>query len=219
MSEEYAENEDLQFGLIIDGSAFYYALSSAFRGERFDYPGLLTLLRDEVADMHGLPSESVEFTPQLYFTSTDPNNEGQMKFNGFLESLGLTVVTDTPWDADEVNRLLTDGPLRQIRFSSCLSYTLGVLVGAKQMDHVIIVTDTFAMRRPVMDALERGVRVTIAFFGQYIDARWQQLLGNFDDLHFLDLSSYYSRLFASNTQQSTPPAPGGRHGIAGLSVH
>ncbi|MFP4501451.1 MAG: hypothetical protein ACLFTT_10670 [Candidatus Hydrogenedentota bacterium] len=202
-----------RLAFLMDGSAFFFALMTGFKGNRFEYTEFLDMVAEDAAEFVDADVDALPYELAYYFTSTDPNNEGQNKFNQFLESIGLDVITETPWAADVCNRQLVEEEVfRHIRFDASIAYTLGFLGGSESADHAVIVTDSFALRRPVLDAVEKGLGVTLAFFGQYLDPRWTQVINKYENMRFLDLSDHADRLFTGRKSEPVQE----RHGFPGL---
>src|SRR5207249_4949151 len=85
------------------------------------------------------------------------------------------------------------------RFDALVGFSLGRLSVATQQLEAFVVTDSFPVALPVREAVERGVSVTVAFFGSFIDTRWHRLFreaeANNKPLRFFDLDLLTRDLF------------------------
>ena len=184
------------------------------RFSRRPYFSFEEILRDELERVAGV-SSSEGFSPAIFFTSTDPGNEGQVKFNEFIEGrIGWRVVELPPSQSDVCNPAMSDERFRLIRFDALISYTLGGLLASnKHIKHVMVVSDSWPLHAPVNDCIDRGVPVTMAFFGQVVDPRWHNLFrSEREHLNFLDLDDCQDTLF----QRSGPPRQTPKSKISGL---
>lgn len=179
--------------LLVDGSALYFGQRAVSPDRNMDYGLLLDALKHQ--KKHPGP-----FRPAFYFTASDQQNEKQAKFHEHIEDLGLKIVEVPPHDAVVNNPLLSEpGAGRITRFDALLGFSLGRLSAATQGLEAFVVTDSFPVALPVREAVERGVSVTVAFFGSFIDTRWHRLFreaeANGKPLRFFDLDLLAQRLF------------------------
>ena len=160
----------IRAAVLMDGTALY------FRGregrseptDRLDYEALQRELLTRVG--------ASSFDPALFFTTYDPQNEGQGKFLTFLQNRLHWQVEKRPvWDADPLPK---DAPWERserrnefIRFDAPISFALGRLLGRRNF--VVVVTDSFALEQPMLAAADYGdTEIVLAFFGHQVDPRW-----------------------------------------------
>lgn len=194
MSREFSLSD---WSLLVDGTALFFGQRAASPEKTMDYRAFATLLREHV-DLTTQPR------PAYFFTATDEANEKQLKFNELVRSLNWTVVQTTPQMATVANPLLADGENRQsrlTRFDASIAYALGRLSSAN-VRRAVLVTDSYALANPVRDCVQRGMHVTVAFFGSLVDSRWFQTFRESDvtaprsrKLDFLDLDTSSHLLF------------------------
>lgn len=163
--------------VVIDGTALYFR-SREGRSERLDYEAFDRELRQGAARELGKPV--AQFRPAMFLTTFDPQNDGQVKFLGFLRSrLAWEIETKPLWEADPLPK---DAPWDRserrsefIRFDASIAFAVGRLV--ERRDLVIVCSDSFGLAAPLMAAAEYGdTRVVLAFFGHQLDPRWHGLL-------------------------------------------
>jgi len=176
--------------LLIDGTALFLALK--YLGEAsLNYIALLELIREECEACDWPPK------PAYFFTSADPLNTGQSKFHSFLEDrAGIQVVECAPKDSNTINQLLQPGDATNwTRFDALISYSIGALVGSRGAGQIVVVSDSWPLSSPIMDAAEKeGVSVKLAFFGRAVDARYHRLVRD-NSVEFLDLDDHTDKLF------------------------
>jgi len=194
--------------LLTDGSALFY--TSRFVGDNRP----LNYRRMEERIKLGVALDSFEFS--RFYTAFDPANEGQGKFLGFIERdmgweletlpVGEAVVTPTTFTTYQSNE-----PRPFIRFDASISFALGRLAGV--YSRVVVISDSYAIARPIMQTAARGTLVTLVFFRQCLDPRWNKLLREIsptnkrlprssDKVEFLDLDQYVDELFGLGTRPS-----------------
>jgi hypothetical protein len=195
--------------LLTDGTALFFAARYVSPDKGIDYQALWNLL----AANRQIPSP---FAPAVFFTASDPANEKQVRFHEMIGSIGWKLAETPPHEATINNPLLGDAKeSRLVRFDALIAYTLAHLQATTpdQME-VIIITDSYPVAAPVRDAVARGARITIAFFGSLIDTRWHRLFREEDGrdprLRFLDLELHANTLFSrprattSNRREALP---------------
>jgi hypothetical protein len=155
------------WSLLVDGTALFFGQRAVSPDKTMDYRALVTLLRDHTG-------QSSQPRPAYFFTATDETNDKQLKFNEMVRTLGWTVAQTTPQMAMVANPLLADADNRLIRFDASMAYALGRLSSAG-VKHVVVVSDSYALANPVRDCVQRGMRVTVGFFGSVLDSRWHRI--------------------------------------------
>jgi hypothetical protein len=181
---------------LIDGTALYFR-SREGRSERLDYEALARALQ---------PNAASTLDPAVFFTTYDPQHEGQAKFLTFLQTrLRWKVETRPIWDADPLPR---DAPWERserrnefIRFDSSIAFALGRLL--ERRDRIIVVSDSFALEQPMLAAAEYNqAEIVLAFFGRQLDQRWLPIVKTGDSkISFWDLDESTEALFG---RQSVP---------------
>src|SRR5256714_6023659 len=179
--------------LLVDGSALYFGQRAVSPDRNMDYGVLLDALKHR-------KKRPGDWHPALYFTASDQQNEKQAKFHEHLQDLRLKIVEVPPHDAVVNNPLLSEASTgRLTRFDALLCFSLGRLSAATQDLETFIVTDSFPVALPVREAVERGVSITVAFFGSFIDTRWHRLFREAEakhrPLYFFDLDPLAQSLF------------------------
>jgi hypothetical protein len=188
--------------LLVDGTALYFR-SKEGRSDRLDYEALNRILAAKAGST---------FDPALFFTTFDPQNEGQAKFLAFLRTrLQWQEEVRAVWDADPLPK---DAPWERserrnefIRFDASIAFALGRLV--ERRDKIVVVTDSFGLEQPILAASEyKGTEIVLAFFGRQMDPRWLPVVGG-DDVRitFWDLDNSSQALFGrepvSSNRRST----------------
>jgi hypothetical protein len=163
---------------LFDGTALYFRSREIYpERERLDYEALSRELLRRPLQGKG-PASS--FDPALFFTTFDPQNEGQAKFITFLHSrLHWRVEPRPVWDADPLPK---DAPWERgagrnefVRFDAPIAFALGRLVD--RCDRIVVVTDSFALEQPMSAAAQYGkAEIVLAFFGSQLDPRWMQVI-------------------------------------------
>lgn len=185
--------------LLADLTALFLASRTLEREKNLDYLRLDQCLKNEAR------VKSFDFA--LVFTSFDPNNEGQRKFLDFVgDRLGWTV--DRVHTNDAILRPPTSTSLDVaearpfVRFDARIAFCLGRLAG--QFEHVIVVSDSYALAAPILETVERGTKVTLAFFGQLLDTRYGKLIHKVaPSIAWLDLDKHLAELFGGDRYPST----------------
>lgn len=163
------------------------------------------------------------FERMFAFVSINPEHEGQQKFCAFLRGQGFTVDETDYRDAFVV----PDRKSPYQRLSSRITYVAGLLAApfdkkgkARELPHLIVVTDAFDVYYPLLDYVEnRNGRVTIAFFRRGMEERWQRA-GLFDDdspIKFFDLSDDARMILGVDLGSSLGRKEGGR-GLADFKL-
>lgn len=154
--------------LLVDGSAMYLAGRQVDQTRTLDYRALQSALLSRV--------QARALEPAIFWTSFDPANEGQAKFLEFIEREMRWTVDAVPVQ-EAVAHLKGPGGADSppIRFGERIAYALGRLSVATS-GGIIIISDQYSICAPMLDAVSRGVRVWLAFFGSQLDARYHRLL-------------------------------------------
>ena len=195
--------------LLVDGTAQYLAAKIASPKGRFKYDAMLDILR--------AARKVSRFDLAIHFTSFHPSNDGQ---TSFLKYIGEWVMVDAVPVSEAV--LATMTPMGSIgdsadasthpayiRFDARIAFCLGRLAG--QYDFVIV-SDSYALSAPALEAKNRGSEVLLAFFGQSLDPRWQRQFRD-GQLTFLDFDEgqYQTHLFGLDSR-----APQSKSGLSKL---
>ena len=191
--------------LLGDGTALFLASRTLERDKNLDYVALDQRLK--------MVARVKSFDLALFFTSFDPNNDGQRKFLGFVnDRLGWTV------DAVHTNEALLrpvatgdsdTGEFRPfVRFDARIAFCLGRLAG--QYDHVIVISDSYGLSAPILETVERQTKVTLAFFGQLLDPRWGKIIHKVSPpVAWLDFDKDLLELFGGDRAQAADLAISG----------
>lgn len=139
-----------------------------------------------------------EFAPLAGWTAFDPANDAQKRLHERLGDDGWHIVTMSPPQAQLVRGFADadeEGGKRKplvpheenIRFDTQIAFALGRLAG--EVDRVVVVSDSFALADPVLQTVDRGTKVDLAFFSDELDARWMSVIKVTDGLEFCDLTT------------------------------
>jgi len=200
--------------LLSDGSALYYTSRLVGDNRPLNYRRLDERIKQDI----GL--ESIDFA--RFYTAFDPANEGQGKFLSFIEHemrweleavpVGEAIVTPATFTTYQSNE-----PRAYIRFDASISFGLGRL--ASVYSKVVVISDSYALARPILQTIARGTSVTLVFFRQCLDPRWNKLLREIasankrmprvsDKVDFLDLDKSVDELFGLGTRPVDTPVAG-----------
>jgi hypothetical protein len=188
---------------LCDGTAVYHFIRQTGDGRQLDY----TRLRDLIA-------RNIRPDWTLFFTANDPSNDAQVRFLDFVrERLGWDVeavpFTDAIIPPASVTTVEGNQPRPYIRFDAQIAFALGRLAGT--FDRVLIISDSFAISRPVLETARRGTSVTLAYFGSALDPRWHRILReapNQRSISLFDLDPYADELFGGRTARTAPADTG-----------
>lgn len=192
-----------------------------------NYGGLMTALNRRMAPDDDTRSGGVYrdssghgnhpcFDPMFAFVAINPEHEGQQKFCAFLDRQGFTVDETDFRDAF----VLPNREHSYQRLSTRLAYISGMLAAPydkmgkpRELPHLVVVTDAFDMYFPLLDYVQnRNGKVTIAFFRQGMEDRWQRA-GLFDDdspIKFCDLSDDAKAIVGADLASSLGSKEGGK---------
>lgn len=216
----------MSWSLFVDGSAIWSVVKNRPRpNEReknsssISYSALAAILNINMTPEGQQPKNP---SPAFFFTGADHPN----KLHSFLATLGWTVRTTLFDEANVINPVWFRGnaPL-WVRFDSPIAYCIGRLVekwsvsgaASATVGHspdgeektICVVTDSFGLVGPIMDAVGKQVRVVLSFFGTKLDSRWHKTR---DDataaglpLTFLNLDNYLVDLFGAETRMTQLP--------------
>jgi hypothetical protein len=185
---------------LIDGSALFYTSRTVGDSRPLNY----RRFGDHIRSESGV--EQIELT--RFYTAFDPANDAQGKFLGFIEHemgweleaipVNEAIVTPPTFITYQHNE-----PRPFIRFDSAIAFALGRVAGT--FGKVVVVTDSYGLARPIMQTMARGTAVTLAFFRQCLDPRWNKLLREVtpankrtrsqDRVDFVDLDTAVDDLF------------------------
>lgn len=193
MSEEQHEQRELNsWSLLIDGSALFFGQRQISFTKNMNYPRLKGILQGE-SNCKALPK------PAFFFTTVDESNVGQAKFHSMVRGLGWNVRHTSLQEASIENPLLVKQCSGVVRFDSIISYCLGTLRQQKDLDHIMVVSDSWSLQEPILDCVQKGMVVSLAFFGEVLDSRWWRLIRKAErdnqPFYFTDLDLYYQDLF------------------------
>lgn len=194
-----------KYAVLIDGSALYLTARGFYEGRQLDYHALVNLLTSEIT---GLPPAAPGRSDNLWvmWTSASPQNAGQTRFLEFAENdLHWTVRRFNPVDSFMVEPatvlgLSSGASGRFVRFDARIAFAIGRLAE----DHrIVVLTDSFALADPLLQASRLGAQPVLAFFGRGLDPRWQGVLRKAakDTLEFIDLDDSEELLFGSKTKE------------------
>jgi hypothetical protein len=127
-----------------------------------------------------------EFAFTKFFTSFHPSNETQVDFLKLLKQFDWNVDTFSPQDIRKEGVHST-----AYRFDACIAYELGNIVSEREgkdgIDKVVILSDSFDLARPIMDA-SQFLDVSLAYYSDVVDPRyWKIINSSKNELRFLDL--------------------------------
>jgi hypothetical protein len=200
--------------LLTDGSALFYTSRLVGDNRPLNYRRLDERIKQDV----GL--ESIDFS--RFFTAFDPANEGQGKFLGFIEhDMGWEVeavpVSEAVVTPPTFTTYQSNEPRAYIRFDAPIAFALGRLAGV--YSKVVVIADSYALARPILQTIARGTLVTLVFFRQCVDPRWNKLLREIstaskriargtDRVDFLDLDKSVDELFGLGARLADVIGPG-----------
>lgn len=185
--------------LLVDGTALFLSSRTLEREKNLDYLSLDQRLK--------IAARVKSFDLALFFTSFDPNNDGQRKFLGFVnDRLGWTV------DAVHTNEAVLRPPASTsidsvevrpfVRFDARIAFCLGRLAG--QYEHVIVISDSYSLAAPILETVDRQTKVTLAFFGQLLDPRWGKVIHKVSpSVVWIDLDKDLADLFGGDRSHAT----------------
>lgn len=187
--------ESGDWALLVDGTALFFGQRAVSPDKSLDYAQLEKLLTKRIG--YGTPPKTA-----IFFTAADDSNEKQKKFHEMLVAkLGWQLKHVPVHEATVVNPLLSEGGPKYIRFDSMISYSMGRLAaGQRPVSRIAVVSDSWPLFGPATDCALRGVGVTMVFFGETIDIRWNKVfrktLAEGEPLDFLDLEAFHDELFS-----------------------
>lgn len=77
-------------------------------------------------------------------------------------------------------------PEDNVRFDTQIAFALGRLAG--EASKVVVISDSFALAGPILQSIDRGTKVELAFFTEELDRRWLDLK-NINGLTFRNLNA------------------------------
>lgn len=187
--------------VLADLSRMYFFIRSLGGNQSLDYERLLDLLRDAV---------EARLEPRYAWTAWDRGNDGQSSFIGYVQkALGFRVETVEPREA--LFELAADARspeadlLRElVRFDTRIAYAIARLA---ERGTVVVLSDSYGLAAPMLDACRRGWDVKLAWWGEGLDHRWNAHVYNGDDdpeIDFIDLSIYTGELFGRRGRDERP---------------
>ena len=141
--------------------------------------------------------------PRFAWTAYDAANAGQERFVQILtDQFGFQVETVDPKSA-----LTYLGPTEKesyadrTRFDPQISFALGRYAG--RVPEIVVISDSYGLFTPMLEAERRGTRVHLSFFRESVDPRWQRHLDvRSKTISFLDLSEHLGSLYRLRVPQS-----------------
>lgn len=213
VSRSAADPAQLPPAVLIDGSALFLASRSIHEDRSLDYRGLVHVLLDRVPALESPRSDRSGCT-WVMWTSASSQNPGQQKFLSFAErELNWEVRPFAPVDSFMVEPSTILGISadprsagRLVRFDASIAFAAGRLADKRRL---IVVSDSFALA----DALSRVAtiggqtnRPILAFFGSFLDSRWQRMLRREEtSVEFIDLDAHEDRLFGTAPTAAQSP--------------
>jgi hypothetical protein len=177
--------------LLADGSALFFTTRALGGDKPLDYRRLEERLKEE----YRLKS----FDVTLFFTAYNLANESQQKFLAFIRDTMRWTLDAVPWFEAVVppstyTTLEGNEPRPFIRFDARIAFSLGRLAGV--YDQVVLVSDSYPLAWPMVQAIKKGTAVNLAFFAQSLDPRWiRYFRGPSPEIKLFDLDRFSEELF------------------------
>ena len=177
--------------LLFDASRTFLLNGVLPDGQRLD----LLALREIACNLLASRQESTDFVTHL-FTSVDKKNAGQLKY---LDTFSNTFPNPRihecpPWEADAFNPAIWDDSrgqeYRHTSSSAKIAFFLGAFYAKQNASRIMLVTDAFDLKDPIVSCTAAGIPVSLIWFGQFIDPRYRPFLRENTMFDFLDLDQH-----------------------------
>ena len=177
--------------LLFDASRTFLLNSVLPEGRRLDLPALANLVQTLLSEREN-PSD---FITHL-FTSVDKKNTGQLKYlDTFANTFSDTRIHECPpWEADAFNPAIWDDSrgqeYRHTSSSAKIAFFLGAFYAKQSANRIMLITDAFDLKDPILSCISAGIPVSIIWFGQFIDPRYRPFFRETPSLEFVDLDQH-----------------------------
>ena len=177
--------------LLFDAARTFLLNSVLPEGRRLDLQALCSVIETSLAARN----ESADYVTHL-FTAVDKKNTGQLKYiDTFTNTFPCTRIHESPpWEADAFNPAIWDESrgleYRHSSSSAKIAFFLGAFYAKQSADRIMLISDAFDLKDPILSCIAAGIPVTIIWFGQFIDPRFRPFFRENPSLDFLDLDQH-----------------------------
>ena len=189
--------------LLYDAARTFLLNGMLPEGMRFDIFALSELL----ADLLTQRGESPDYHTHL-FTSLDPKNVAQVKFLDTCKNTfpNTRLQICEPWEADAFNSAIwrddRGNQYRHFSHSAKIAFFLGAFYARKNASRIMLLTDSYDLKDPILSCVNAGIPVSIVWFGQFLDTRYRPLLREHNLLEFWDLDLHPKVLSGAPAKQT-----------------